>query len=818
MGSGKSYRILLLDTKRGNPNHYLCIAIENALRENPNVEFVARAQYGTAISTAIREKCNLFIAFDGEDIDTAVCSKIAQICGKSAVWFTEDPYEVPHNLKTAPFFDLVFTNDSKSVQHYGSKGRHLPFAASRALHYQPLRTEGHLYDVLFVGTAWPNRVKTLKYLLDHFPPNLRYKFALPYNVHLAKPKLGIPKSEFSWKASNLEFCRMANRSKIVLTLHRQFSSSKGGESAETPGPRLFEVAMAGGFQLVDLGSSATEDYFKEGTAIAGFRSDEECLEKIQYYLEKAKTRGEFAAEAQNLVLKNHTYAERVSDLLKEVDSLPTKKVQTPAKKKPKLLVVTHNTIASPPFGGVEVYQDALTKRLSSQFDVLTYSPLKKGASAYGKALGLLDSNGRVLETFNFSTKFSDDELSDLEKERAFSGILKKHSIEAVHFQHLVGHPPSLPLIAKAWGLPTFLSLHDFFVGCKNYNLIDFRGKYCGAPAVTIQDCDQCLSSMDGALAGSQSARRAFFSRVLESVDVFFLNTPLIAEMFKNFYPGQITDKKIRIIPPPMTRFTKTSPGSKDTGRLKIALLGNFGPSKGSSTALKVFEKTKGLDVEFHIFGHISQTNQLDISKGKFSHVFSRGSFDRNALPELLKDFSLSLHLSPWPETFCITLSEAWQLNLVPIVTNVGALGERVKNGVNGFKVNIDDGSETVVKLIQDFIKDRSLVAKTRNQITLDAMITEDQHVEAIAQEFLNSLNATSLGDAAPLRLDLEKMQIELNHRDWMIRSGMRAKRSRSLFDAPFIDVARKSFSYFRSHGVLNLIVRAAREVTGGYRK
>jgi glycosyltransferase involved in cell wall biosynthesis/spore maturation protein CgeB len=817
MGSGKSYRILLLDTKRGNPNHYLCLAIENALRENPSVEFVKRAQYGNAIPTAIREKCNLFIAFDGEDIDTAICSKLAQICGRSAVWFTEDPYEVPHNLKTAPLFDLVFTNDSKSVHHYGSKGRHLPFAASRELHFQPRRVDGHLYDVLFVGTAWPNRVKTLKYLLDHFPKGIRYKFALPHNVHLPKPKLGIPESEFSWKASNLEFCRMANQSKIVLTLHRQFSSSKGGESAETPGPRLFEVAMAGGFQLVDLSSSATEDYFKEGKAIAGFRSDEECLEKIRHYLENSEARNALAQEAQDLVLKNHTYKERVSALLKEIDALSLKRIPATVGKKAKLLVVTHNTVASPPFGGVEVYQDALTRRLSSQFDILTYTPLKKGITAYGKSFGLLDANGAILETFNFSRKFSDEELSDLEKERVFSGILKKHSIEVVHFQHLVGHPPSLPLIAKAWGLPTFLSLHDFFVGCKNYNLIDFRGKYCGAPAVTIQDCDRCLSSMDGALPGSQSARRAFFSRVLNSVDVFFLNTPLIAEMFKNFYPDQITDEKIRVIPPPMTPFSRNADGVKDTGSLKIALLGNFGPSKGSPTSLKVFEKTRDLGVEFHIFGHISQTNQLDISKGKFPHVFSRGSFDRDELPELLKDFSLSLQLSPWPETFCITLSEAWQLKLVPVVTNVGALGERVKNGVNGFKIDIGD-DEAAVKLIQGFLQDRSLVKKIRDQITLDSMITEDQHVDAVAREFTKALHPNAQGDLATLSLDLEKIQIELNHRDWMMRSGMRVKRSRSLLDAPLMDIARKSFSYLKSHGVLNLIVRAAREVTGGYRK
>ena len=49
---------------------------------------------------------------------------------------------------------------------------------------------------------------------------------------------------------------------------------------------------------------------------------------------------------------------------------------------------------------------------------------------------------------------------------------------------------------------------------------------------------------------------------------------------------------------------------------------------------------------------------------------------------------VALILSIWPETYCISLSEVWQNGLIPIVTDVGGLNDRVQEGLNGFKVPI----------------------------------------------------------------------------------------------------------------------------------
>ena len=187
------------------------------------------------------------------------------LCGASALWVSEDPYDLELNVRNAKLFGHVFTNDSASVDCYGGRALHLPFAANPRFHELPIPdacadARHYLYDVLFIGTAWPNRVRFFKKLLKRLP-GLKFKLALPANSHLPRPDLDLPASVYSWRAANSEVSRFANRSRIVLALHRDFAVGGNPAAAATPGPRLFETALAGGFQLVDASLPETADYF-----------------------------------------------------------------------------------------------------------------------------------------------------------------------------------------------------------------------------------------------------------------------------------------------------------------------------------------------------------------------------------------------------------------------------------------------------------------------------------------------------------------------------------------------------------------------------
>ena len=63
---------------------------------------------------------------------------------------------------------------------------------------------------------------------------------------------------------------------------------------------------------------------------------------------------------------------------------------------------------------------------------------------------------------------------------------------------------------------------------------------------------------------------------------------------------------------------------------------------------------------------------------------------RDELPAGLSSCQVGLFLSLWPETYCITLSEAQMHGLIPIVTALGAQAERVVDRENGFHVPVND--------------------------------------------------------------------------------------------------------------------------------
>src|ERR1035438_1338513 len=296
------FRFLLLDTKPKNPNHYICLAIRDALIA-AGVE-VVHARYENAIRKTIEHNCNVFLAFDGEALHHDVCAQIASRCEVSVLWLTEDPYEGPANLEASRLFDLVYTNDRASVSRYKDKGRHLPLAGCRKYHSYEVSDEksGKLrYDVFFLGAAWPNRVRLLNSLLEQLK---RKRFKIGLSPIGANPiDFSMPASSYLWRTSAHEFARLANRSRITLALHRDFTTARNGHSlGSTPPPRLFEAALAGTLQLYDAALAETADYFEFDREIVSYVSPADCAEKIAYYLSNPVQRDQIARAAQKKAL------------------------------------------------------------------------------------------------------------------------------------------------------------------------------------------------------------------------------------------------------------------------------------------------------------------------------------------------------------------------------------------------------------------------------------------------------------------------------------------------------------------------------------
>lgn len=732
------FRVLLLDTKIYNPNHYICVAIQRSLKKMPDVECVIKADLNDAISLAVKNKCNLFFAFDGEQINRLICSRIHAVCGFSILWVTEDPYELSVNISNADLFDLVFTNDSSCVESYGQKGRHLPLAGAKPFHFLDLQKQQEeiRYDMFFAGTAWPNRIEFLKKVLatDLGGDAFKLKIALPTNEHLPPVDLNLPVSQFNWRTSPVDFARFANRSLSTLVLPRIFSASGNPDFAETPPPRLYEAALSGTVQLVHSNLVEIEKYFEVERDFLYFDTADDISKLVCALRSDFKWRNQIARNAQEKALAQHCYEHRVDYLLKEIialkaqkqNSIEFKEITIP--KKIKILFVAHNILNQGHFGGVEVYLNYISSMLSDEFDIYFYVPNRLKDE---NEIVVVDSRNKKILEHKFSSTLSPWQLACDEREAAFSLTLTTLGISLVHFHHLIGHVPSIVEIARSLGMQIVMTFHDYYAICHNFNLLSFKKVYCHPDKISLSQCDVCLSKDHQVLPGTQASRRSYWNFILASIDTIIFNTEGSYNLAAQIYPALEKRKNGIVLPIPMVSIQRKRENDKSKSDfLKIAILGNFSWHKGADIIANIIPLFKNFAIEFHVFGRIDKHYSESDNFKKNSFVYVHGPYEPGHLPPEVYSCHVSLHLSIWPETYCLALSEAWACGLVPVVSDLGALGERVIDGFNGLKIQ-PNSEEALVNVLHRLLETPTLLEELRQNVLKVSVVSAESHIASL---------------------------------------------------------------------------------------
>ena len=217
----------------------------------------------------------------------ALLDRLVRLCGFSVLWTTEDPYEVATNTQLAQSFDLVFFNDASCVEPYGARGNHLALAdAATSTSCNPSRTTRiSCTTYCSSGDAWPNRVKQIRDIIGVGRTRSEVQGRTAGQSLPARTEARRSASDHRLAGASRSIYPLANRSRITLGLTRVFSTDATSKAqGSTPPPRIFEVAAAGAFQLIENLSGELGNYFKLGKELVACRNAEEFAEEIRYYL------------------------------------------------------------------------------------------------------------------------------------------------------------------------------------------------------------------------------------------------------------------------------------------------------------------------------------------------------------------------------------------------------------------------------------------------------------------------------------------------------------------------------------------------------
>lgn len=323
--AARKIRLIFVTSGLGIPYNPLDLAIIDAFKEQVSEVLVMLPSENVA-SQAAQFRPDLVFVLNGMVFQTEQVNAIRAKGIRTAIWFTDDPYytDVTHSI--AVHYDYIFTLESNCITFYQQFGcqyvYHLPFAADVNV-FRPKHTGPQFHkDISFIGTAYWKRVEVFEKLV----PYLSKK-----NVHISGwwwdrlPNYSLIAEKIAlndWMSPEGTASYYIG-SKIVINMHRSVdedtwnSNKKYKIPALSVNPRTFEISASGAFQLTDVRQDL-ERCYTPGVEIATYGSGNDLVEKLEYYLEHEEERKNIALHGMSRSLRDHTYANRVSQILNTI--------------------------------------------------------------------------------------------------------------------------------------------------------------------------------------------------------------------------------------------------------------------------------------------------------------------------------------------------------------------------------------------------------------------------------------------------------------------------------------------------------------------
>jgi hypothetical protein len=234
-----------------------------------------------------------------------------QIKGKRRLLIGECGYPIPPAIDLRPY-DLVVS----CVPHYVDNFRQ---AGARAELWR------HGFDPSILERLHPGPKTEAVIFLGSFTNAQRYRAELVEAIGECLPircwgtwaENLLPESNMRKRIQNplwgYDMYRKLQEARVILNVHGEVAENFAGNM------RLFEATGVGSLLVTDWKQNLP-DIFLPGTEVIAYRTLEECVELIQYYLEHDNECEAISHAGQERTLREHTYYHRVQELLHLVRS------------------------------------------------------------------------------------------------------------------------------------------------------------------------------------------------------------------------------------------------------------------------------------------------------------------------------------------------------------------------------------------------------------------------------------------------------------------------------------------------------------------
>lgn len=319
--------------------------------------------------------------------------------------------------------------------------------------------------------------------------------------------------------------------------------------------------------------------------------------------------------------------------------------------------------------------------------------------------------------------------------------------DVAHVHHLTGMSVDSLAKLRDAGVPTVLTLHDYWLFCPRGQMFHHRGEVCDqAP---VERCTECLGKTFPWWLKENGRQK------VESIQEQARTVLAI--------PDRLIVPSARAIPPfaslgvPEDRFTTVENGvdtdalealpapSGGPGPLRLGYFGTLMPSKGLDVLIAAVQKLPQGLVELHIHGNSvpyhgdeSYLTKCFMQLQPGSGVTYHGPYSLEEMPGRMATIDVLAAPALWHEAFGLTVREALAAARPVLVSRVGGLQDAVEDGVQG-RVLPPGDVDAWAGAIRELAEDRDLlgryIAQTRGRARgFAAMATDLARIYAEASQ------------------------------------------------------------------------------------
>lgn len=377
-----------------------------------------------------------------------------------------------------------------------------------------------------------------------------------------------------------------------------------------------------------------------------------------------------------------------------------------------MLFISHNA-----GGGTERHVHDMTKLLAREgITAYRLSPDPKHASK----LRLWHEDAPYCPNLTFDIDHEREELIE---------CLKALGIHHIHLHHLIGFPQRmiafLPLLCREMECQFDVTVHDYFFICPSINLVYDSNKFEGNPSI---ETSEHWARHHPTPAGRTPIWlwRELHESLLRQARCVFVPSDDSGKRLQHYFSH--LNVCIRPHPETVTETANLFVAHKPSEPLQVAVIGRMSEHKGSSVLLAMAQnaKERKLPIQFHVFGEADQAGALR----KTDHVTIHGAYAEEEIYSLLAKSRCHIALVPsvWPETYCYTLSIAYNAKIYPVSFNLGAPAERIRHADWGHILPLQ-------YLTQPAVANDRLLALHTNEPDSQKLATAFMHYNSITQDY-----------------------------------------------------------------------------------